>query len=253
MQGSLPPVRHYATDPLWQKLGDFHIGDSDASFSFVQRLARENYWRIDYAEQVVSEYKRFIYLIATSGRHLTPSEQVDQAWHLHLAYTRSYWQELCGEILGFELHHQPTKGGRDQQGHFKLCYAATLETYAEVFGEAAPPAFWPDPAQRFRSSNHFTWVNRAEAWVIPKPRYALPVLGLAALLPLLVTACTPEQGASPFWFWMKVAIGVWGIWFLLRLANKHLGGGRGRGNNGSGCGGGGCSSGGSGCCGGGGD
>ena len=39
------------------------------------------------------------------------SEQVDAAWHLHLTYTRSYWDRFCKETLGQPLHHDPTRGG----------------------------------------------------------------------------------------------------------------------------------------------
>ena len=37
------------------------------------------------------------------GRHIGPSDEVDQAWHLHLVYTRSYWGEFCPNVLGKPL------------------------------------------------------------------------------------------------------------------------------------------------------
>lgn len=233
-------------NPLWQRLVAFHIGDREAQLSFQHRLARENGWPPAFAERAVMEYKRFLYLVATSHRTLTPSDEVDQVWHLHLAYTRSYWKDLCGEVLGFELHHQPTRGGEQQQAHFRECYAETLARYATVFGVEPPADIWPAVDARFSEVTEFTRINRHRVWLIPRPRIAAPLLSFAVLVPLIITACAPKTGESPFWFWVKVAVGVWGIYVIAKLVNDKLGGSGGRGGGGSGC-----SSGCGGCCGGG--
>lgn len=55
---------------------------------------------------------------------MCPSSEVDQAWHLHLAQTRSY-QKMCEEVLGRCLHHDKSREGPreaarapgDVQGH----------------------------------------------------------------------------------------------------------------------------------------
>jgi hypothetical protein len=233
--------------PLWQRLIAFHIGDDEAQLTFEHRLARENGWTSAFAERAVLEYKRFLYLVATSRRTLTPSDQVDQVWHLHLAYTRSYWKELCGEVLGFELHHQPTRGGSEQQAYFRERYADTLESYAVVFGSAPPADIWPSVEARFAEATGFTRINRHRVWLIPKPRIAAPLLAFALLMPVLITACMPKEGENQLWFWVKVAVGVWGIYLVVKFFNDKLGGSRGRGGDG----GSGCSSGCGGCCGGG--
>lgn len=85
---------------LWRRLEAFDIdgpqrpGERPA-FAFADRLARENGWSLGFAERVVVEYKKFVFLCMTAGHPCTPSEHVDQAWHLHLAYTRSYWTRMC--------------------------------------------------------------------------------------------------------------------------------------------------------------
>lgn len=235
-------------DPLWQRLMAFRIGDIEAQLSFECRLARENGWTQSFAERVVVEYKRFLYLVVTCGRTLTPSDPVDQAWHLHLAYTRSYWKELCGQVLDMELHHQPTRGGDQQQAHFRECYAETLARYAAVFDTEPPADIWPAAEERFAEVTGFTRINRHRVWLIPRPKIAAPLLAFALLLPLVITACTPSEDGSQFWFWVKVAVGLWGVYILVKFINDKLSGGRGR--NGSGCSSG-CSSGCGGCCGGG--
>ena len=99
---------HY-TD-LWERLRAFEIDDVQSDLRFSDRLAKENDWSKSYTRRVIEEYKRFIYLCRAAGHPVTPSEEIDQAWHLHLCYTRSYWDEMCGEILGAPVHHGPTRG-----------------------------------------------------------------------------------------------------------------------------------------------
>ncbi|MDA7921499.1 hypothetical protein N9B73_07065 [Verrucomicrobiales bacterium] len=96
---------------LWNRLKAFHIGDETAIFGFEHRLARENGWTVDFAERVIEEYKCFMFLAVRSGHRVTPSEEIDQVWHLHLVYTQSYWKEFCEETLEHEINHGPTKGG----------------------------------------------------------------------------------------------------------------------------------------------
>ena len=97
---------------------DFEIDPGLKRLSFVERLARENNCSIDFALSVVLEYKRFCILAMRSGHRVTPSEFVDQAWHLHLTYTRSYWERFCPEALGGPLHHEPTQGGQAEGEKF---------------------------------------------------------------------------------------------------------------------------------------
>src|SRR5580698_4696137 len=88
----------------------FQLDDPKAALPFSQRLARENGWTQAFAVRVVREYRRFAFLAIAAGHPVTPSEAVDQAWHLHLCYTESYWNHFCRETLGQPLHHGPTKG-----------------------------------------------------------------------------------------------------------------------------------------------
>ena len=72
------------------------------------------------------------------GLHVTPSIEVDQVWHLHLIYTRQYWNDFA-KHMPFEPHHGPTKGGSQESEKFTEWYSKTLESYKNVFG-MNPPA-----------------------------------------------------------------------------------------------------------------
>jgi hypothetical protein len=153
--------------PLWEKIKTFELDEPDSSLSFSDRLARENGWELEYALGAIEEYKRFMYLICATGEPCTPSDQVDQVWHLHLIYTRSYWHDWCRDTLGRDIHHGPTRGGQKEGEKFTDWYARTLAHYEREFGTAPPPAFWPTGKERF-SDIHFVRANQRTHWIIPK-------------------------------------------------------------------------------------
>ena len=104
--------------PVWQALEPYRIGPPDAALTFITRLARENRWSEEFAARVIAEYKRFCFLAVTAGHEVTPSDAVDQAWHLHLTYSRDYWERFCPHVLGRDLHHGPTAGGGAEQARY---------------------------------------------------------------------------------------------------------------------------------------
>ncbi len=250
---------------LWIRIKDFEFGLSEASLSFTDRLGRENGWNTQFAERVVDEYRRFCFLAMTAGHPVTPSEEVDQAWHLHLLYSENYWDEFCGGVLGRSLHHGPTRGGPSEGEKYRGWYQETLDSYVRVFGEDPPGDIWPSVDKRFRDAHRFRRINTASHWVIAKPtarslrNWLLPMIGL----PLLGACATMPFGRSLFLPLIGIlVIGVVVFAYLFdgrpherrrgskRDANGGGGGiaGCGGGGGGAGCGGGGCGGGG---CGGG--
>ena len=167
-------MKSFQDDPVLIRIRDFPLDDAAARFPFSKRLARENRWSHGFALQVIEEYKKFCYLAMQAGHPVAPSEEVDQAWHLHLLHTRSYWEEFCGKALGQPFHHGPTRGGPEERAKFQSWYQATLDSYARTFGKPPPPEIWPATEARYRDVAAFRRVNTATHWVIPKPR--LPFL-----------------------------------------------------------------------------
>ena len=165
---------------LWQRVERFPLDEPQTAHPFTARLAKDNGWSRAFALRVAEEYKRFAYLCVASGHPCTPSDAVDQAWHLHLIHTRSYWEAFCGETLRQPLHHGPTKGGEQEDRKFHGWYARTLESYRRHFGE--PPAdIWPPAEGPVGQRPRFERVDRASHWVVPKPRRR-PSAMTAALL-----------------------------------------------------------------------
>lgn len=222
---------------MWEKLEGFQLDQSGTVLDFTARLARENGWTRAYAQRVVVEYKRFLLLAMRAGHPVTPSEEVDQAWHLHMVYTRSYWQRLCGEVLGRPLHHEPTAGGAAEGLKFRQQYQRTLESYREMFGDAAPEDIWPPVEKRFQPQR-MQWVDVGAHWVLPRPRWvdritaraarvAFAALGTALLLAGCRNVFEVFNFKGPeFLLFYTVGFGVALVasWVLVALARS--GGGR---------------------------
>ena len=164
---------------LWHRLSQLSLDAPDASFCFSRRLARENNWSPSFARRVVTEYRRFLFLCQSAGHACCPSDEVDQTWHLHLTYTRSYWDDLCRQTLQQPLHHEATRGGpAEHQKHVDM-YHQTLASYRRFFQQEPPADIWPPAQQRFAASRHFRRVNTQNYWVIPHPWKAFRQLSSA--------------------------------------------------------------------------
>ncbi len=164
---SIPATASPLCPDLWQALSAYEVGPADADLSFIARLARENGWSPARAARVFEEYRRFLFLAMTAGHPVTPSDAVDQAWHLHLTYTRDYWERLCPAVLGRPLHHGPTKGGRAEGERFFEQYAQTLRSYEAAFGPA-PADIWPDARRRLQIDPLARRVHPREALILPR-------------------------------------------------------------------------------------
>ncbi|MHB1278692.1 MAG: glycine-rich domain-containing protein [Bacteroidia bacterium] len=154
---------------LWGKIKDFELDEPTSSLTFTNRLARENGWTIEYSIRAVHEYKKFIFMLCIADHSLTPSDQVDQVWHLHLLYTQSYWVDFCNNTIGKQIHHGPTKGGKAEGEKYNDLYDKTLLLYKALFERNAPADIWPPKEIRF-GDVHFQRVNLDRNWIIKKSR-----------------------------------------------------------------------------------
>ncbi len=203
-----------APTDLYARLLAFPIDEGTPALSFERRLARENGWDTEFARRVVLEYRRFVSLAMTAGHEVTPSDQVDQAWHLHLTYSRSYWERMCGELLGRPLHHGPTRGGAAEAARFDQQYERTLASYRAAFGAEPPADIWPPTATRFGADLHFVRVNTARNWVVPKGavKRGAALGGIATTVAMCATGCAEVvnpfslRGTDFLWFFVPLLV-----------------------------------------------
>lgn len=131
---------------LWQRIRAFELDGENGELPFSARLGRENGWAHARTVVAIEEYKKFIYLICVSDRQIAPSEAVDQVWHLHLLYTRSYWTSFCGRAIGQPIHHDPATSRQTRA--FTDQYALTCALYEREFGYVPPAGVWPIASER---------------------------------------------------------------------------------------------------------
>lgn len=130
---------------LWSRVASYRFPTG-----FKEKLCAAMNCSAQTAEKLQDEYLRFVYLAQISPTEATPSEQVDQVWHLHLSYTRDYWHKFCAEILQRDFHHDPCDGP-ESMPRYAQQYRATLALYEQEFGEDAPPQSWPTKAARYNT------------------------------------------------------------------------------------------------------
>ena len=155
---------------LWQRIRAHRLDDPDASLCFSRRLARDNHWSQVFTDRVIDEYRRFVLLAMVAGHPVTPSDEVDQAWHLHLLYTHDYWGAFIA-LLPRPLHHGPTRGGAAEGRKYSDWYSKTLHSYWCVFGEHPPIDVWPPAVKRFGRDVRWLRINRDDFWLLPRPRW----------------------------------------------------------------------------------
>ncbi len=140
-----PPPTGHPADGLWQKIEQFQLDDPNATFPFSRKLAKENNWDANFAQEAIKEYRRFVYLCCISPIGASPPEIIDQVWHLHLCYTINYWEDFCENVLQQKLHHHPSSGGSGEQQRHHEWLQYTLDLYRQTFHEDPPQHIWNPP------------------------------------------------------------------------------------------------------------
>ncbi len=140
--------------------------------------------------------------------------------------------KLCRGVLKKDFHHGPTRGGKAESNRYHNQYHETLQGYVDQFGVAPPSDIWPTVEDRFKNADQFVRINHAGYWLLPKPpRYLTALL----ISPVFLAACTQGEDGYDFWFYVKVAFGIYIVYKILQWLYRH-GGGKGSGGGcGSGC------------------
>ncbi len=147
------------------------IGFCDAEISFSAKLQSEQFgWSKEYAERVIAEYRKYFFLLCTTEKAVSPSADVDQAWHLHILYSHSY-REWCETFKGTFIDHTPSRGGAEQTEYYKEMYQNTLIKYRQVFNTEPPADIWLSTEEKFQKTSRVCWVDMSKFHVIPQEKF----------------------------------------------------------------------------------
>lgn len=160
---------------LWSKILYFDFDNPPSEYGFSTRLANENFWTKEFTDQAILEYKKFMYLAATSDFMVSPSEIIDNVWHQHLIFTQSY-QDFCN-ILGKQIQHIPSTHNREEFEKFKQAKERTIKFYERDFGK--------------QPKNIWTYNDMFESLNLEKSKFKLRtfiIIGILAFICLTVPA-----------------------------------------------------------------
>ena len=141
---------------LWQAIRNVPLPDvvtpkdwfrSSKTETFQERLSSEHDLTEESARRLVEEYRRFLYLKAIDGGSLTPSERVDQAWHLHMETAGEGWAQFCDDVLKFRIDHRTGLSRKEAMAS----YSRLLQLYRREFNQEPPGDIWPGERERMRN------------------------------------------------------------------------------------------------------
>ena len=139
---------------LWHRLEGYSFHERPLTRSLVDRLVEETGHSVDVCYTLVEEYRRFMYLVGSTGETLAPSPIVDLVWRLHVDDKKAYFEDFCPRIIGRTIHHP----GEPEPFEDDPAYIRALDYYAQEFGRPQVQ-FWPDPDfASVRASSILFWL-----------------------------------------------------------------------------------------------
>ncbi len=162
-----PFLNHTKTDrSLWHRLEGYSFHERPLACSLIDRLGEETGHPIDVCYTLVEEYRRFMYLMGSTGDELAPSPIVDVVWRLHVEDARAYFDDFCPRIIGRTIHRPDQDQVTPLGFQDDPAYGRTLDFYAQEFGRPQVQ-FWPDPdIASVRTSRAVLWLIGGAALVL---------------------------------------------------------------------------------------
>lgn len=134
---SAAAISGFSDPDLWLRVRTAPLPVTRDGLDFAATLARIRDMPLRDARDLVTEYRRFLYLAALEHSLSVPPAPVAMAWDLH-RQSPDYLR-FCTDTLGASA--VPGDGARNLGS--AAAYRATRQAYRREFGEAPPPLIWP--------------------------------------------------------------------------------------------------------------
>ena len=120
---------------------------------FLEKSAMKNFdLSKEEATELLQELGKFYVLkiIEKDYDHnkLSPSEEVDELWHLHLLFPKKYYQ-FCARFARNWIDHSPDA---KYDGNHDRRYSNTIKKYRSTFNADPPYSMWPKIIRGARKS-----------------------------------------------------------------------------------------------------
>ena len=197
---------------LWNQIENFDLDKPNDQYGFSTRLAFENSWTIYFTKTAILEYKKFMYLVATSNEMVSPSEIVDIVWHQHLIFTNSY-SDLC-TILAKRIEHIPSTHNKAEHEKFHKAKEVTKNLYELNFGKQ-PEEIWtlgnPMDSLQLDNANY----NLGILKIIFLGAFILLIFPISLLIkPILI------QIGNPYFAWYYIFLFAMITFLLMQFVKK---------------------------------
>jgi hypothetical protein len=123
---------------LWNRICEAPLPSTRDGSDFARALANLNDMPLSDAREVEREYRRFLYLAASSDAPRVPPLQVRQAWELHASSPE--YPAFCAGVMGRAL---PIEDSTRMLGANRA-YLRTRADYMREFGQKPQRFIWPD-------------------------------------------------------------------------------------------------------------
>ncbi len=95
----------------------------------------------EFTRGILLEAKRMLLLRVLRDHPVTPSLEIDDAWHEMILFTRFY-QDFCGFLGGGFLHHDPDVETPVEESSGEQLYDLTQRWYEEEFRIKPDQKYW---------------------------------------------------------------------------------------------------------------
>ena len=106
------------------------------------------------ANQLIEEYRRFLFLALRAGHAVMPPPMVNEVWTLHIENSANYW-----DVLSELIAERPvTLDGHSTEA--SDTYEKTIASYVRIFGTMAPEKIWPNNKKRRGAERYWQLATR---------------------------------------------------------------------------------------------
>ncbi|MBO9636348.1 MAG: hypothetical protein J7578_24815 [Chitinophagaceae bacterium] len=200
---------NYKENPIWKKLESCSFDSQGSTVRFHEMLARRGKWSTDFTTEVIEDYRKFLFLAATTKEILIPPPAVDLAWDINIHYFKSDWNELSKDIQLLKLRRiiPDSEDNKEPQWSYDN-YNRTLELYHNIFHSWPDGRIWPTPREWFHP----------EIWIRGKSGKSLIRIPVKPIYVLLIFWAF----ASPLYTSFKWSLIPMGLVPALMVANGKL-------------------------------